>query len=110
MAYDDMHVVMYKILSYLYKCLKAGERADMRMVSAGALGINEAYWSSIIEELVANGYVKGYRVNEHPALPRVITPVNPSITMAGVEFLQENSMMRRAYEFLRDAKDALPFL
>ena len=30
--------------------------------------------------------------------------------MAGVEFLSENSMMRKALKFLQDAKSALPFV
>lgn len=110
MAHDDMHVVMYKILSYLYKCLKAGDKPDMRMVSPEALGINAAYWASIIEELVDRGYVKGYRVADIPSRNRVITPEHPTVTMSGVEFLMENSMMRKAYQFLRDTKDAVPFL
>lgn len=111
MAHDDMHVVMYKILSYLYKCMKAGESPDLRMVGADALGINHKYWSAIVDELVERGYVKGFKVTEVPGLtPRCVTPVDPAITMSGVEFLMENSMMRKAYAFLRDAKDALPFL
>ena len=110
MAYDDMHVVMYKILSYLYKCLKAGEKVDMRMISADALGINGVYHDRIIRELVTRGYVDGYKVVELPTGFVSMTPVDPMVTMTGVEFLMENSMMRKAFEFLRDAKDALPFL
>lgn len=26
MAHDDLHVVMYKILAYLYSCMKSGEK------------------------------------------------------------------------------------
>ena len=29
MASDDMHVVMYKILKYLYECLKKGVEPNM---------------------------------------------------------------------------------
>ena len=110
MASDDMHVVMYKILSYLYKCLKAGENPDLRMISAEALGINGVYHGRIIRELVTRGYVEGYKISSLPNGCTSITPINPVVTMTGVEFLMENSMMRKAYEFLRDAKDAIPFL
>lgn len=109
MASDDMHVVMYKILSYLYKCMKAGEDPDLRMISAGALGINERYHSQIVLELIERGYVKGYRVTEVPGAKTVMAD-NPYITMSGVEFLMENSMMSKALDFLRTTKDAMPFL
>lgn len=32
------------------------------------------------------------------------------MTLEGVEFLQDNSMMRRALKFLRETKSALPFV
>lgn len=107
MAHDDMHVVMYKILAYLYRCLKAGEKADMRAIDADALGINRAYWTSIIEELVERGYVKGYRVVDVPSVGKSVTPIDPTVTMTGVEFLMENSMMRKAFDFLRESKDVV---
>lgn len=28
---DDMHVIMYKVLAYLYKCLKLGKDPDKEM-------------------------------------------------------------------------------
>lgn len=30
MAQDDMHVVMYKILAYLYSCMKEGMKPQLR--------------------------------------------------------------------------------
>ena len=109
MAHDDMHVVMYKILSYLYKCMKAGENPDMRMVSAEVLGINERYHAHIVKELISRGFVEGYRVTEVPGHTSVMADA-PYITMNGVEFLMENSMMKKALGFLTATKDALPFL
>lgn len=110
MAQNDMHVVVYKILSYLYKCLKSGEKVDMDLISAEMLGINQRYWRVIVGELVERGYVSGYRVTQTPSGITTINPVDPTITMSGVEFLMENSMMRKALDFLRTTKDALPFL
>ena len=107
MASDDMHVVMYKILSYLYKCMKAGEDPDVSEISARALGINSRYHGHIIIELVERGYVKGYRITEVPGSTS-ITADRPYITMSGVEFLMENSMMHKALDFLREAKDVIP--
>ena len=33
MAQDDMFVVMYKILAYLYSCMKSGEEPRMSMLA-----------------------------------------------------------------------------
>jgi hypothetical protein len=37
MAYDDMEVIMYKILAYLYKCNKAGKDTDFPDYCAGGV-------------------------------------------------------------------------
>lgn len=107
MAHDDMHVIMYKILSYLYSCMKAGKRPDPESVSAVKLGINEAYWSSVVAELVENGFVRGYIVDRSDDAVHVV-PANPSVTMAGVEFLMENSLMAKAKRFVMDMKGFVP--
>lgn len=109
MAQDDMHVVMYKILAYLYRCMKDGAKPDRGMYSADATGINEAYWQCIMAELARRGLVKGIEVISTSG-DDYVTIRNPRITMEGVEFLMENSMMRRAFEFLRDTKSAIPFI
>ena len=108
MAHDDMHVIMYKILSYLYSCMKEGRKVNNPNISAEALGINHAYWTAIMVQLIERGYVKGYMVNRSDNSMTVV-PVEPTVTIDGVEFLMENSMMRRALDFLRDTKDAIPF-
>lgn len=108
MASDDMHVVMYKILAYLYECMKEGEKPKKGEFSAERMGINEPYWKCIMSELVRRKLVKGVE-----ALPAnegdYIQLVNPRITMEGVEFLMENSMMRKARDFLISIKAAVPF-
>ena len=53
MARDDLHVIVYKILSYLYRQLKAGEKADVGMIDERALSIPSLYWMFILEELIA---------------------------------------------------------
>ena len=35
---------------------------------------------------------------------------HPTVTMAGVQFLQENSMMRKALGVLKAAKETIPFI
>ena len=108
MASDDMHVVMYKILAYLYACMKDDATPDKSMYSHKALGVNEGYWNSIMAELSRRKLVKG--IDAKPMMDKdYVTIVNPRITMEGVEFLMENSMMRKARDFLISIKAAVPF-
>lgn len=109
MARDDMHVVMYTILKYLYDCLKGGVRPDVSKFSATALGINDLYWEAIVADLVNRGYVRGVTVYHSQDRDRV-QMINPSVTIEGVEFMMENSLMRRALDFLTETKSAIPFI
>ena len=109
MAQNDMYVVMYKIIAYLYDCMKSGVSPDIEKISADALGIPEEYRVDVIEELVDHGYVKGFGIRYADNMPVVIID-RPRVTMEGVAFAQENSMMGRAKAFLQDAKASMPFI
>lgn len=109
MARDDMHVVMYTILRYLYDCLKGGKDPDPSAFSASALGINASYWTAIVADLVNRGYVRGVRVF-HNSDGDQVQVVKPCVTIEGVEFMMENSMMQRALKFLQETKGAIPFV
>lgn len=114
MAQDDMHVVVFRILAYVYDCMKRGVDVDKREISADVLGINRAYWVEIVSELVHRRYIKGVTVT-HSTSGDGVYLENPRITMDGVEFLMNNSMMGKAAAFVKDygghlASLAVPFL
>ncbi len=105
-----MHVIMYRILAYLYWCMKQGVRPDPAQYRPGpGMDIPQSYWDQIVVELVRGGYVDGFTVTPtHSGV--LISDDGPVVTLAGVQFLQENSMMRKAYRALRGAKEAIPFI
>ncbi len=108
MAKDDMFKIIYVILTELYEAKKAGEKIDTEAISSERLGIPSGYLADIIIELIDNGYVKGvsYRVTKSG---RVFSPIEDmSVTLAGVEYLQENSMMKKVHEALKNVKDIVP--
>ena len=109
MAQNDMHVVMYKILAYIYSCMKEGQAPERDEWSSGRLGIPNEYWKQIVRELVEHGYLTGIGIKESQSTCYVSIG-NPRVTMDGVEFLMENSMMNKAKQFLIDAKSAIPFV
>ena len=77
---------------------------------AAAMGIPEPYWALIVEQLVSHGYIMGVEVFRPLVGGIRVLPLNPQVTMEGVAFAQENSMMAKARRFLIDAKEAVPFL
>ena len=108
MAQDDMHVLIYKALAYLYDCMKRGKEPDKAMLSCTGFlfgGIPERYWTSVWIQML----VKGVSIAHHDDEVHVVI-INPAITLDGVEFMQENTMMRKALKVLQDAKSALPFI
>lgn len=112
MAQDDMHVVMYKILAYLYACMKKGIEPDRRHYAhdGDVLSIPYPYWATIIDELQSHGYVSGFVIQREWGGGYLIDDADPRITMEGVEFLQENGTMKKALKFLKEAKNSLPFI
>lgn len=109
MVNNDMYVVMYKIIAYLYDCMKRGEKPRDDGWSASALGIPEPYWARVVEELTSHGLIGVVNVF-HGSISTTVVLADPYVTMEGVAFAQENSMMGRARQFLVDAKASIPFI
>lgn len=93
--------VIYKILRYLDR--NAGnEDCDMRMISAEELGIAEVRWEQIMIELAENGYIKGVAYSQllGDKFPHLAQPIQPRITLKGMEYLEENGKMKKAAQII----------
>lgn len=112
MAQDDMFVVMYKILAYLYDCMKKGvePKGSMLAHDGDMLNIEQSYWARILKELADHGYVDGIVVIGTWQGDLIVKFNNPIVTMEGVEFLQDNSKMQKVLKYLKEAKSVLPFI
>lgn len=112
MAKDDYHVIACKILSYLYSCLKQCEIPGFEYLtySTDDFPIQRGYWEYIISHLLSEGYIEG--VKTIPVLGRKLPAIRMtteiSIMPRGIEYLQENSAMKKALEFLKTAKEVIP--
>lgn len=111
MAKDDYFVIVYKILDYLYFCLKSGKtpEAEMLMFDGGLFQIHREYWVYIFDNLVKDGYISGIhnvRVGNGYYISRQIPCC--MITPKGIEYLMENSMMKKVVETLKDIKSIMP--
>jgi len=108
MANDDYFVIAYRILRTLRAAMRV-EDFDITQISADMLGIETMYWQQIIIMLYENGYIQGI------SLVPVLGQRNPGlrignirITEKGLMYLEENSMMRKAADFLKGIKDIIP--
>ncbi len=112
MAKDDYHVIAYRILAYLYACLKEGRRPSLEYLtySSDDFPVGKDYWYYILAHLCSEGYIEG--VTLIPILGQSSKSVkltqNLTITPMGIEYLQNNSAMKRALDFLKSLKEIIP--
>lgn len=106
MAKDDYFVLVYKLLRYLYRCLKENTAVSREIVSPDTkdFPIGQEYFSYLLSHLLADGYIEGLvevgRIGS-PTLFQETTGL--SITPKGIAYLEENATMKRVGELLGPA-------
>ena len=111
MAKDDYFYVVYRVLSYLYQCLKRGHKADASRISYGGdlCNINKRYWLYIMKNMLAQGFVEGVfiatGVGEYEF--DIGGLENIEITPLGIEYLSDNSSIAKARKAARDITDTI---
>lgn len=108
MAKDDYHILAYRLLAYLYACLKAGETPQSDYVQQ--FEICESYRNYLLENLSEEGYIKGVLLIRICGQAQPSIKISPylQITPKGIEYLQENAMMKKAFEVLKELKSVIP--
>ena len=88
--------LIYRILKLLEQ-KKECEEFDNIRIKAEALGISNTLWCHLMKMLVDNGYIEGVAIIQHAgdSLPGIKLN-NPNITLKGLEYLEENSLMQKA--------------
>lgn len=102
---------IYKILAYLNKH-KGDPNFDVSEIAAGKLKLGYEEWEQIMIELQVNGYIRGLVVTQtlSDRFPHIVEPIRPVITLKGMEYLQENSMMNKAEKALAKAGEVVPIV
>lgn len=100
----DNFKILYKILHTLEIAMDS-EQFDMSEISHERFGITEARWCQLIKMLIDNGYIEGitlkYTLDGEP----ILGVTRPAITLKGLEYLEENSMMKKAYRLIKGIKE-----
>lgn len=102
MANDDINVIIYKILRYLYECKKAGKRPRQEdiMYNASLLQIPESYWSDVLLDLSEKGLIKGINSTITKDGTLVYLSDGFGITVDGMKYVDENSIMAKVEKYL----------
>jgi len=98
-----------KKISVVYKILKALERAmdydefDTAAISPERLGISRQRWEKLLIMLAKSEYIEGIAFDQCASdySPRIEESIAPTITLRGLEYLEENSLMKKAAEIAR---------
>lgn len=103
----DNFQIVYKILSALEKAMDYPE-FDISQIDAQTLKISQERWARYIEMLVDTGFIKGVRIFENVCGETQIQDNGIRITLKGLEYLTENSLMKRVYKAVKGIKEISP--
>ena len=104
----DNFKIIYKILREL-EINMGNEKFSVEIISASRLKIPYNRWEQLLIMMQDEGYIKGLVIgkNLEDKFRHISEPINPQITIKGLEYLADNSFMAKAKEALRMAGDIL---
>lgn len=105
---DNIRVI-YRILKALEASMDY-EEFDERLISAETLQISEERLLSILRMLLQAGLIEGIAINTDAAGHFLVNKGRPRLTLKGLEYLNENSLMQRAMRMAKGIKDSIPGL
>lgn len=105
----DNFKAVYKILTALEKAMDYPE-FDIMQVGPEALGVSKERWSRYLEMMADVGYIKGVSIKRDILGELCIDARNVRITLKGLEYLQENTVMRKIYNAAKGITEVIPGL
>lgn len=103
----DNFKIIYKILSQLEKDMDK-PNVNLDAISYDVLCITENRWLNIIEMLYRDGYIIGVTINKDMDGFKNYNCDDMAITIKGLEFLKNNSLMKKAYDTVRGISNLIP--
>ena len=104
----DNFKVIYKLLRILEIAMDE-EDFDRAEISNEALGISQARWEMIIIMLFKEGYIEGVTITNVMGKTRPGIKIKDiRITLKGLEYLEENSLMKKAANLINGISDIIP--
>ena len=103
---NDNFKCIYKILRTLEKAMDFQEY-DFECIGHKVLEISKERWEGYIEMMCDAGYVKGVRIKEYIDGDKLFDISEMRITLKGLEYLSENSVMQRLYNTTMGIKNII---
>lgn len=103
---NDNFKCIYRILKTLEKAMDCPE-FDISQISHEKLEISKERWARYIEMMVDVGYIKGIRVYADCIGEICVENEGVRITLKGLEYLSENTIMQRMYKTAMGIKDVI---
>ncbi len=103
----DNFSMIYKILSVLEKSMDL-EEPDTERISAENLRVSPERWNKYIEMLADAGYIKGVSLKRYSDGELQVNIDEIRITLKGLEYLSENTIMQRMYKAAKGITDLIP--
>ncbi len=111
MAKDDYDVIVYKILVYLYGCLKRktvfNQEVFNKIIKRDSL--NDDYLNDVIRMMQQEGFIEGASFTKAWGNVYIMTSDynDIQITPAGIHYLKENSTAQKIKEILLENADTM---
>ncbi|MGN0477479.1 MAG: YjcQ family protein [Ruminococcus sp.] len=103
---DDNFKCIYKILRALEKAMDYTE-FELSQIDYNKLEVSKERWARYLEMMADIGYIKGIRVYKDITGETVVDNDDIRITLKGLEYLTENSIMQRIYKATKGIKDII---
>lgn len=97
---DDFRII-YKILRILQNSMDL-EEFDRNSISAEVLGLSVPKWSRLMAMQLKEGYITGGETwNAMDCGYSRVALSRPELTLKGLEYLEENSLMKKAADLAK---------
>ena len=103
---DNVRII-YRILKTLEVSMDA-EEFDRCSISAETLRVSEQRLLSLLRMLVEAGLIEGVHIDVDAVGNFMVSESRPRLTLKGLEYLNENSLMQRAMKMAKGIKDSIP--
>lgn len=103
MAKDDFDVIVFKILTYYYACLKRKISFDKSVLMKILDHVQEEYLTDIMRMMQEDGLISGVTVIKAWCNDYIITSEleDIRITLSGIRYLKDNSKMKELFEAVK---------
>ncbi len=104
---NDHFKCIYRILSTIENDMNS-KSFDIEKMSPNILNISEERWVKYINMLIDAGYIKGIEAH-YDIYEELDVNINRlEITLKGLEYLSENTIMQRIYKMAKGISEIIP--